>query len=319
MAYIPDEAIDRMTELSAGAWRLYCFLARCRNQKTGKCFPSVKTTAAALGAHDKYVYQLRKELAGKKWAQFTGDVASLFVGFISKKNLTSGDENKGDVGSKNKTPQESPQNSKMVRKILLNGQKNLTTAPENQSAGVRKILPDSQKILTKSQKILTTHHYHEPANKPAKEPANNPTGSDVISERKRKPVVECEKFQSLHLEFRKVPYTYSQHDFVHLAKLKKSLAAQNWEFTLEKWETAARNYFLSEISRFTLADLANRFSTFFVTRIDRYNRPIADTSPADCPATEEELRAIMVRQHCTREGAVQIARTRERSQWLAVH
>ena len=50
MAFVPDEIIDRMyLELSSGARDLYIFLARCRNQKTGKCCPSIHTISDAIG------------------------------------------------------------------------------------------------------------------------------------------------------------------------------------------------------------------------------------------------------------------------------
>lgn len=88
MAFIPDEAIRRMTELSAGAWRLYCFLASCRNQNTGRCFPSVGTTAEAIGVHKRNIFKLRKELATAGWAHFDGDNATGLLGFITGKNAT---------------------------------------------------------------------------------------------------------------------------------------------------------------------------------------------------------------------------------------
>lgn len=88
MAFIPDQAIDRMTELSAGGWRLYTFLARCRNQKSGKCNPSVITTMEAIGVNRSSVYALRKELSGKSWAIFDGDSAIFLLGFNSPNNQT---------------------------------------------------------------------------------------------------------------------------------------------------------------------------------------------------------------------------------------
>ena len=88
MAFIPDEAVDRMTELSSGAWRLYCYLARCRNQRSGKCCPSVAVTMEAIGVNRGSVYALRKELVNEKWARFDGDSAVLLVGFDSLNNQT---------------------------------------------------------------------------------------------------------------------------------------------------------------------------------------------------------------------------------------
>lgn len=85
---IPNEAIDRMTELSAGALRLYLFLAHCRNTKTGKCCPSVGTTAEAIGVHRRNIFKLRNELAAAGWARFDGDNATGLLGSNSGKNAT---------------------------------------------------------------------------------------------------------------------------------------------------------------------------------------------------------------------------------------
>lgn len=88
MALIPDVAVDRMTELSASAWRLYCVLARHRNQKTGRCFPSVQTSAEAIGVHPRNIFKLRKELTAAGWAVFDGNEVKLLFGFDSVKNTT---------------------------------------------------------------------------------------------------------------------------------------------------------------------------------------------------------------------------------------
>jgi uncharacterized phage protein (TIGR02220 family) len=97
MAFIPDEAIDRMTELSAGAWRLYCFLARCRNQRTGRCFPSVGVTMETIGTKRRQTFELRRELAQKKWATFDGDTVTRLFGFDSAKNRTPDVEPEGVI------------------------------------------------------------------------------------------------------------------------------------------------------------------------------------------------------------------------------
>src|SRR5262245_20858244 len=88
MAYVPDEAVDRITELSRGASLLYYFLCRCRNHRTFKCNPSVQTSMEAIGVNRGSIFALRKELIEKKWAKFNGDQAILLVGFSSPKNQT---------------------------------------------------------------------------------------------------------------------------------------------------------------------------------------------------------------------------------------
>jgi Helix-turn-helix domain len=114
MAYIPDEAIDRMhAELSRGAAALYVFLARCRNQNTGKCFPSVTLTMEAINVNRATVFALRKELTEKKWATFEGDNVTFLYGFNSLKNQTKSKENKRDIGKslKNQTQIEKSEKS----------------------------------------------------------------------------------------------------------------------------------------------------------------------------------------------------------------
>lgn len=130
MAFIPDEAIDRMTELSAGAWRLYCFLARCRNQKTGRCFPSVQVTMETIGTKRRQTFELRKELAQAGWARFEGNNVLSLLGFESAKNRTPNVEpeqfgadsakNRTEPGNsaENRTP-ECRKSHSTVRKIAL--------------------------------------------------------------------------------------------------------------------------------------------------------------------------------------------------------
>jgi hypothetical protein len=144
MAFIPDEAVDRMCELSAGAWRLYCFLARCRNQKSGECFPSVETTASAIDMHPKNVFRARRELATEGWANFDGDNVIDLLGFSeSSKNATS--------GSKNATP--------TVAKTLPTGSKNATESSKNATIELQKRYSHEEEPAKLTSK-------HEPAKEP---------------------------------------------------------------------------------------------------------------------------------------------------------
>lgn len=157
MAYIPDEAIDRMNELSPGAWRLFCFLCRCRNSKTGRSFPSVRLSAEAAGVHTKNVFRLRRELTAAGWVNFQGDEADLLVGFNGSKNATTNIANIEDGrkvaktlpessenatewpnGSENATP-ESQKRYSMVAKTLLDGSENATAYIEQPAKEPAKI------------------------------------------------------------------------------------------------------------------------------------------------------------------------------------
>jgi len=152
MAFIPDEAVDRMAELSAGAWRLYCFLARCRNGKTGKCCPSIRVTAEAIDVHPKNVFKLRNELVAAGWVTFNADHAILILGFVSSKNATADVEVIEDTanGSKNTTIEADSSKNATIEEVMV-----AKTLPL-----VAKTLPDGSKNATA--------YKEEPANEPAK-------------------------------------------------------------------------------------------------------------------------------------------------------
>lgn len=67
MANVPDEAIDAMTEVSGAAFRLYVYLCRRRNSRTGECFPSLKTMARETGLDYSYCSTRRSELVRMGW------------------------------------------------------------------------------------------------------------------------------------------------------------------------------------------------------------------------------------------------------------
>lgn len=175
-----------MNEVSAGAWRLYCFLARCRNQKSGKCCPSVSTSAEAIDVHPKNIFKLRKELIEADWAQFTGDSATFLLGFESSKNATANDADAGDIGesSKNATPKsEGSKNatydaaSKQDAGFQGQSSKNTTQASESQKRYpmVAKTLPDGSKNAT----AYKEEPAKEPIKRTSKERAHAPEEDEI--------------------------------------------------------------------------------------------------------------------------------------------
>jgi hypothetical protein len=157
MAFIPDEAIDRMTELSAGAWRLYCFLARCRNQKTGKCCPSLNLIMETTGIKKSQTYEFRKELIRAGWAVFDGNnVISLF-GFKIPESRTTSAVNKPVTLNFPKS-RNFPESRNEVSEIP----ESFSDIPESFSD-----IPES--LIRKNQQI-----------EPAKEPANKYMSSLVL-------------------------------------------------------------------------------------------------------------------------------------------
>ena len=67
MAYIPDSAIESMSEVSGAAFRLYAYLCMRRNRRTGICFPSLRLTSEETGIAYAHASVCRTELAEKGW------------------------------------------------------------------------------------------------------------------------------------------------------------------------------------------------------------------------------------------------------------
>lgn len=85
----------------------------------------------------------------------------------------------------------------------------------------------------------------------------------------------CLQFQTAHDG---EPYAYKPADFVKLAGLRDRYAKakpEPWDVTVSRFRQAAENYFHSDLATHTLADLCERFSTFFRTPLDRFNKPVA--------------------------------------------
>lgn len=145
MAFIPDEAIDSMDELTKGARLYYVWLCRVRNQKTGRCFPSVETTMESLGINRGTVYTLRKELQERAWATFTGNNADLLKGFNSPKNQT--------MDAKNKDLRE---NSLIFQTISPESLKNQTQESEKSDKKSEK----SDSYIRSNQQTITSKGNH---------------------------------------------------------------------------------------------------------------------------------------------------------------
>lgn len=53
-------------QLSSKAFYVYCYLRRCKNQRTSKCFPSGATMAKACGLSESSVRRAIRELEQKE-------------------------------------------------------------------------------------------------------------------------------------------------------------------------------------------------------------------------------------------------------------
>jgi Helix-turn-helix domain len=173
MAYIPDESIDRLNELSKGARHLYVFLARCRNQKSGRCFPSVMTTQEALGINRGSVFSLRKELSSKGWATFDGNEVVNLLGFASLENQTPSVEKTVDKPSlKNQTVEESDKSDCTKNQTTFVESISVDDSLKNRTDDAESDYSDSivRKIRLNSLNNQTAYK-EEPAKEPAKRKA----------------------------------------------------------------------------------------------------------------------------------------------------
>lgn len=107
MANIPDEAIDRMQEVSKSAFVIYVYLCRRRNGKTGKCFPSLKTIASECNLDYSYASVMRSELVKTGWISLDekGHI-ELLMGFGKSKDESL--ENPKEVLENPNDPLENP-------------------------------------------------------------------------------------------------------------------------------------------------------------------------------------------------------------------
>lgn len=67
MALLPDGAIRRSHELTGGAFKLYAYICKLRNHKTGICWPRGRTAAAYLEVDPARIVGWRRELVAKGW------------------------------------------------------------------------------------------------------------------------------------------------------------------------------------------------------------------------------------------------------------
>lgn len=99
------------------------------------------------------------------------------------------------------------------------------------------------------------------------------------------PCAEYEKFAGAFLTHYGTPYGSKQADFVQLARLKRTCEQTSWALTDERLRKAIENYFGSDLSGHTLADMCARFSTFYRGRVDRYGKFVNGANGATNGAT----------------------------------
>ena len=258
MAYVPDEAIDRFPELTAGEQALYLRLCKYRcgqveDENYGLAFPSRKTLAAEMDCVPEYVSQVMSSLTRKEWVKKIGWKVLLLVGFSEGQKL----DNSYKLESK-----------KILKSKNLKGQKleSETQKLENQPAHIR----------NKNQL--------EP-----KEPIEEiPTPSAPVVDAAPKEIWSApydRMFKRIFAEFHKgEPYLHEigkngkedSNDFVRLGRL---WTAHENKLPLDQFEEALLNYFSTPQGKYTLADFCMRYATFRVGPLNDYGKPANGHGP----------------------------------------
>lgn len=82
MALIPDEAIDRMGEITPKAFALYAYYCKHRNKESGLAWPSLSSIATDLDTAKGRACELRRLLIEKGWLELvSADTVRLKMGF----------------------------------------------------------------------------------------------------------------------------------------------------------------------------------------------------------------------------------------------
>jgi hypothetical protein len=86
MAYIPDEAIERMGEISGNAFKLFNFYCSKADKHTGESFYKAETIAKEMKWRKNHVYEHRKALLAENWITLDGDTVKVAFGFPRPSN-----------------------------------------------------------------------------------------------------------------------------------------------------------------------------------------------------------------------------------------
>jgi hypothetical protein len=87
MAFIPNEAIKRQSELTHGAFGLYTYYCFRRGAESGYCYPSSRTAATEIGAHHHQVLAWLTELRAAGWVHLQGKDIYPVCGFTDQAKL----------------------------------------------------------------------------------------------------------------------------------------------------------------------------------------------------------------------------------------
>lgn len=180
----------------------------------------------------------------------------------------------------------------------------------------QKVESDSRKVEADAQKVEfdgNAYKEYEPSIEPSIEPFSPPSAQPetLALEKPSKPQdAFYSSFVTSYAQVYGCPYQNKRADFVQLAACRKQ--GGEW-LTADRWQTALVNYFASPLGAHTLADLSNRFGTFFRSALDRFGKPVQParvisgkfgSSINAANSTEDEFYAEVQRIHESKNGIV---------------
>jgi len=204
---------------------------------------------------------------GRLYIDFAEDVIMERVEFAEKKANAAAQRWKGN---ESKAKQPPPEDSDAQPKIAVQ------STAKQRKARQSTAMPNKHTDIHTNTEITNVISGAGALTEPAEPPVEKPSG------RKPDPLFHefCSQFETTH---EGQPYAYKPADFVKLSELRDKYAKAQpkpWEITLERFKRAAEHYFASDLATHTLADLCERFSTFWPHAIDRFNKPIGENGRA---------------------------------------
>lgn len=233
----------------------------------------------AIQALRPYFRFLGRCEGGRLYIDFAEDVIMERVEFAEKKANAAAQRWKGN---ESKAKQPPPENSDAQPKTALQSTAKQRKARQSTAKPYKQT--DNTDIQENTDNANALSGAGAPT-EPDEPPVEKPSG------RKPDPLFHefCSQFQIAHDG---QPYAYKSADFVKLSELREKYAKAQpkpWEITLERFKRAAEHYFASTLATHTLADLCERFSTFWPHAIDRFGKPMGENgraSPANGTGTQ---------------------------------
>ena len=238
---VPNEFIQNSADLSDHARWIFVLLRFHTNDKTKTAFPSYELLKQETGWAYNTIAKAIKQLEEKGWLTRRKQFSGNTHYTLTRQPVLANDQS---------LPETSNDQSLRMTRTSQNDSQSLPIA--------RPVLANSKATKTEITKTEITK-----------------TESSA-SQKQDDPLYKlfCEVFE----DSRQIPYLHKKHDFIQLAELRKKCKGKNWELTVDRFSRAMRNYFASDLSSFTLANLCAKFSDFYSSAVDRYGKSVQSTN-----------------------------------------